>query len=72
MGKFSSVLRVLWLTEAVIYLQRTNHSLLSFNAVTQCKVILVAPQQHLVGDILLFFKMDLLRVDTSVESLYNP
>ena len=42
MGKFSSVLRVLWLTEAVTYLQRTNHSLLSFNAITRCAVILTA------------------------------
>lgn len=34
-GKFSTLLGLLWLREAVIYLQSNNYSLLSFNATVQ-------------------------------------
>lgn len=54
MGKFSTLLGALWLTEAVIYPRRNNYSLLSLNVTVQYGVIPAAPPPKTVGDISLF------------------
>lgn len=54
LGKFSTLLALLWLTESAIYLQKNNYSL-SFLILQHSTVILATPQQKTAGDISLFF-----------------